>query len=882
MAARDDVKMRLIVEDILSAKYKQIHSEIQRANKATQVSNKNLAKGSQEASKKITGGMEKAKKAAKEFSASIGSALRRFGPAAVAVGILTVGITSLGTSIEFVTEKTEEFEKTLSTVKAILKPSTREFKLLSNEAQRLGETTAFSATQSGDAFVALGKLGLTTNQILASTGDVLNIAAAANIDLARAAELTAITMKQFGLDAEDAQRITDVMAKSFTTSALDAEKFGESMKFAGPTAAQLGISLEKTAGAMAQLANAGISGSMAGTAMRRVMLELGDSSGKVAKIIGKAKFATLDFNEKLLELQRKGLSPTQIKRVFGLLASTSAGVLIQGAKNVQAFGKSFEDAQGAAKAMADTMLDNVAGATVILESAQEGLALAIGSAFGQDKRTRIELYTETIQNATKFVKDHQVEIKKLSSIISTVLTGSFNIATETVGAFANGLARVNRIIDLIRGGAEKQAKEMDRFNESLGSSESVDRLLELRRRFDEIQESGKGVVETTNIFGNTISRINPELEKINERTKALLGFTFQEAAGQAVSLKLLEDRSEALKSVLKAQKEIASFETLTSAADIGGEDFVFPTKAKKAKKIPGSRTVDFQKAKQDAIAASEKLAEIAKKTNADLQLELLSGKEKELEILRRFQEEKESLLAAGGESAAVLDQVIADRRTAILEAELQKRKDLILAAGQIALSGASNLASALGNLSAVRNANEVKSAEAAGKSEEDINRIRKAGFEKQKKFSLSVAVLNIAQGVTAAFSKGLPLGAIEAAFISAAGAVQISAINAQQFRDGGIVPGSSFQGDNVLARVNSGEAILNTAQQRRFLDLANGKPKATGGGVGSGTVITFEAPIINVANGDPEVIKRAVDETYQEMINNLALATRDSNVHELV
>lgn len=869
--AKNDVEIRLVVRDEISKQYKRIQNEIKRANRTTSQSQRQLAKDSQESSKKIVAGLNKAKQATSSFKSGIVDFAKRFGPAAVTVALLTGAIVKFGQAIDFVRTKTIEFEKILSRVQAILKPTTTQFKALSKEARRLGESTSFSASEAGQAFVELGKLGLTTNQILAATGDVLNIAAAAQIDLASAAELTAITMKQFGLQAEDARRITDVMSKSFTTSALDAEKFRESMKLAGPVANALGISLEKATGAIAELANAGISGSMAGTSLRRVMLELGDANSKVAKIIGKTKFETLDFNQKLLELQSKGLSPTQIKATFGLLASTSAGILINGADNVKAFGEAFDDARGSAQAMADTMLDNVAGATKILESAQEGLALAIGAAFSTDKRTRIELYTEAIQNATKWVKEHEGEIRSLSSAISSVLITSFNTAKDTIGEFANGLARVGRIIDQIRGGPVAAAIELEKFNDAVKDPATVERMTELRRQFDSILDAEKEVVKRTGIFGNTIETINPELARINEQMKELSGTTFFEARGLALSLKFLEDRGSALNSVLESTKELQKLETIRAAVDVVvDEDFVIPVKAKKPPKIPGARTVDFQKAIQDSLAAQEKLEEIAQKTNASLQLELLTGKEKELEILRRFEEEKETLLAAGGESAIILDQVISQRRIAILEAETAKRKALVAEGTNVALSGASDLTSALGNLSAIRGANAVKEAEDAGKSEQQIQAIRKKTFEQQKNFQLAGAIINVARGITAGISKGLPFGPIEAALAAATGAIQISAIKAQKFTHGGVVPGNNFSGDNVPALLNSGEVVLTRSQFRNITSGSSG-----------GNQITFEAPIINIENGNPEVIARAVNETYQEMINNFALAQRDSEIHEL-
>jgi TP901 family phage tail tape measure protein len=393
--------------------------------------------------KKTTGAGKGSESQFQKTGAAVKSFAARFGPAAVAVAGLTAVAFKLRQAIGFVQEKTEGFEKTMSTAQAILNPTTEEMDRLSEKAKELGRTTAFSASQSGDAFVELGKLGLTTNQIIEASGDVLNIAAAANVDMAVAATNTAQTLQQFSLPATEATRVTDVMAKSFTISALDMEKFSESMKFAGPVAAQLGFTLEETTASMAQMASQGISGSMAGTALRRIMLELGDASSKAGRMIGVTADDTRTFAERLEDLQSKNLSPGQIKDTFGLLSATAAGILIEGNENVKEFDKSLQGAQSTAKDMAATMLDNVQGATVILKSAQEGLGIAIGEAFGANKQKRIEAYTNVINTATEEVLDHKEGIAEMGRVFNQVFINLAKVAGKSIEGISSFFTEVN-------------------------------------------------------------------------------------------------------------------------------------------------------------------------------------------------------------------------------------------------------------------------------------------------------------------------------------------------------------------------------------------------------------------------------------------------------
>ena len=97
--------------------------------------------------------------------------------------------------------------------------------------------------------------------------------------------------------------------------------------------------------------------------------------------------------------------------------------------------------------------------------------------------------------------------------------------------------------------------------------------------------------------------------------------------------------------------------------------------------------------------------------------------------------------------------------------------------------------------------------------------------------SLAQAIANVAQGVTEAYATG-PAGYIKGTLLAIAGAAQIATITANKpqkpsFSSGGIVPGSSYSGDNVQANVNSGEMVLTTKQQKALWNIANGN--GTGG-----------------------------------------------------
>jgi len=204
--------------------------------------------------------------------------------------------------------------------------------------------------------------------------------------------------------------------------------------------------------------------------------------------------------------------------------------------------------------------------------------------------------------------------------------------------------------------------------------------------------------------------------------------------------------------------------------------------------------------------------------------------------------------------------------TAKIRADDQELINSRLRLADVSMSSISSLVGALGGLAKVRTDNDVKAAKAAGKSEEQIDAIRKKGFEKQKKYSLISAIINTAQAVTSALATQpfIPLGLISAATAAAAGAVQVAAISSQKFAGGGFVGEGSVQGDRTTALVNRGEMILNAGQQRNILALANGRS-----GAGQSN-ISFGDININAPGGTAESIGETVNRTMQERIRELS------------
>ena len=257
-----------------------------------------------------------------------------------------------------------DFELEMAKVKAVSGATADEFKLLSDNAKELGRSTIFSAREVAGLQLEFAKLGFTAKQIEGVTEATLNLAQASGSDLAQAAQVAGSTLRGFGLDVSETKRVTDVMAKSFASSGLDINTFADAMSFVGPVAAEAGMSIEETSAMLGILANSNIKGSKAGTAMRRIISEIG-ASGKPTSVAIK-------------ELADKGLDLGSAMDEVGRSAQTALVVLANKVDEIKPLTKEFENSAGAAKEMADIMDMTAAGATKALGSAVEGLAIEFG------------------------------------------------------------------------------------------------------------------------------------------------------------------------------------------------------------------------------------------------------------------------------------------------------------------------------------------------------------------------------------------------------------------------------------------------------------------------------------------------------------------------
>lgn len=329
-------------------------------------------------------------------------------------------------------------DSNMSRVQALtrLDKNSPELKALRIQAQKLGSETSFTAADaaSGQAFLAMA--GFTPESIKAAMPGMLSLAAAGSLDLGSTADIASNILTGMKMKADQMGQLGDVMSATMTRSNTDISMMGETMKYVAPVASGLGVDIETLAAATGKLGDAGLQGSMAGTALRSILGRLAAPPKAAAKALDQLSISTKDAKGNLrdlptilteLEQKTSNMGNAQRAEFFKAIAGEEAfsglQVLVEQAGNgaLQELVKINKAASGEAKKLAETMNDNVAGDWTKLTSGFDGLRTTISDSIKDDLRDLLQTMTSVIGKFNEFAKNNPVLVSTMAKIIVAVL-----------------------------------------------------------------------------------------------------------------------------------------------------------------------------------------------------------------------------------------------------------------------------------------------------------------------------------------------------------------------------------------------------------------------------------------------------------------------------
>lgn len=347
-----------------------------------------------------------------------------------------------------------DFELAMAKVAAVSGGGDKALKSLTDQAKNLGATTSFSASEVSSLQLELSKLGFTTADLVGKDGmpgmtnSVLNLSKAFDTDLGETATVVGATLRQFGMDSKDTQKVTDIMAKSFGASALDLVKFSESMKNAGPVANEFGFSLEETTALLGVMANNGIAGSDAGTKLKMAFSELAKSGVPV--------------KDTFTKLIQGGAGYTEAMDMLGTRAAILGPIFGKNLDDLSKLNTEFKNSSGTAQAMSDMMGNTTAGKLAEMQSAIEAAQIELGQALAP---TILEVVNVVRDLASSFAnldagtKEVITKIAMAAAALGPMLIVGGKV-TGAVGSMSNAFKLFGKAASTNAGGAMGAFKKL--------------------------------------------------------------------------------------------------------------------------------------------------------------------------------------------------------------------------------------------------------------------------------------------------------------------------------------------------------------------------------------------------------------------------------------
>lgn len=313
-----------------------------------------------------------------------------------------------------------QFEKRQSFLAGVLGTTKEAIKDLTDEARQLGATTSFTAAQVTELQIELAKLGFGREQIKDMTAPILTFAKAVETDLGSAATLAGATLRIFGLEAEETERVVSTLTVGCNASALSFEYLQTAISVVGPVAATFGFTVEDTTALLGALSNAGFRAESAGTAVRNILLNLADTNGKLAKALGEPVTDLEGLVAGLQKLNAEGIDLAGTLQLTDKESVAAFNSFLSQADSLVTLRDAVTDANEVFQATADEMGNNVAGSIDILQSTLEGLILRFYESKGA-LRDIIDFVTMLVEGLGKLVDIVSENGRKLATLTSGVL-----------------------------------------------------------------------------------------------------------------------------------------------------------------------------------------------------------------------------------------------------------------------------------------------------------------------------------------------------------------------------------------------------------------------------------------------------------------------------
>jgi len=337
--------------------------------------------------------------------------------------LLALGGGSLLAFSKDVLQVTRDFQDGMARVRAVTNASAEDMKMMTDEARKMGRETIYHATDAAKAMENLARGGFDATEATTALSRTLQLAQANTISLDEASDLMIRTMRGFALPISEEEMVhaNDVLSKTAASSATNVIELGEALKNAAPFGHALNQSVEEVNAALGVLADVGVRGADAGTALRMVILGLSSPTAKQQKVfkefgieINQQSLETEGLTKTLQRLKDSGImeasnSAELLANVFGRRCTPQVMALVG---NIDRLGEklgTLNEAQGTTERMFEQSYSNVSQSIFSLSSAWESFKISLGESNSEALVSPIQGLTEGV----RWLEEHLPEVGHL-------------------------------------------------------------------------------------------------------------------------------------------------------------------------------------------------------------------------------------------------------------------------------------------------------------------------------------------------------------------------------------------------------------------------------------------------------------------------------------
>lgn len=291
-----------------------------------------------------------------------------------------IGAAAIGMGTMSIVKSAAEYENIMTTVQSILKVTDddvatfdQRFEAMSKNIRQVGIDTKFTTTEVAGAAKYLGMAGLNIEDINNSIKSIANLAIIGDAPLDRMADIVTNIQTAYGLKSSKMPQIADILTSVTTSTNTNVLEMGEAMKFAAPMMSMAKVSFNEAAAAIGALANAGLKGTVAGTALRAMMTRLLNPTKKglavlekyniklyeTDKLTGKIKLRSL--TDIFTQLKAKDASVQDLTRIFDKIGGNAANNIFAELMKIPSLVQNSVYSGGIAEDIASKKQDTIQG-----------------------------------------------------------------------------------------------------------------------------------------------------------------------------------------------------------------------------------------------------------------------------------------------------------------------------------------------------------------------------------------------------------------------------------------------------------------------------------------------------------------------------------------